>query len=43
MLKTILLLIITALFVAACGTPTETPTEAPPENYPAPLENELSA
>jgi polyisoprenoid-binding protein YceI len=40
MLKTILLLLLTALFVVACGTQTQTPTEAPIENYPAPIDTE---
>lgn len=42
MSKTIFLLVITGLLVAACGTQTQTPTEAPPENYPAPVETEPS-
>lgn len=42
MSKTIFLLIITGLLVAACGTQPQTPTEAPPANYPAPVETESS-
>jgi polyisoprenoid-binding protein YceI len=42
MLKTLLLLLLTAMFATACGTQTQTPTEAPIENYPAPLESEAS-
>jgi len=42
MLKTILLLLLTALFASACGTQTQAPTEAPIENYPAPLETASS-
>ncbi len=42
MSKSIILLVITGLLVAACGTQTQPPTEAPPENYPAPVETESS-
>lgn len=42
MLKTIILLIIAALVVVACGTQAEPPPESLPENYPAPLETETS-
>lgn len=42
MSKTIIILVITGLLVAACGTQTPTPNEAPSENYPAPVETESS-
>ena len=42
MSKSIFILVITGLLVAACGTQTPAPTEAPPENYPAPVETEPS-
>ena len=42
MSKTIIILVITGLLVAACGTQTPTPNEAPSENYPAPVEIESS-
>ena len=39
---TIIILVLTGLLVAACGSQTQTPTEAPAENYPAPVETESS-